>query len=177
MTLRSIPTGYEVYIVRQGRNASEARNIGIRKARAKIIVLCDDDIEFSEQFLKEVINSTKEGEITGLEGYYPFERWLITRFMAFHKSIWQKLGGFEERRSRGYYGDFGTDTDFCLRAERMGIRIRKLPMNSIYHHAHERNVSVGEKIGWMLYLWKRHPAKVTVPVLRLCFRRMTGIQL
>ena len=177
LTLSSIPTGYQVHVIRQGRNAGEARNIGIRRARARIIILCDDDLAFDEQFLNKVITSTLEDEITGLEGYYPFERWLITRFMVFHKSVWQKLGFFEERRNQGYYGDFGTDTDFCLRAEKMGINIKKLSQDSVYHYEHDRKISMRQKISWLLFLWKRHAAKVTVPIVKLGIRRITGIQL
>ena len=115
--LDSIPQDCDVRLEREG-NENEARNRGIREARTEFIALCDDDINFTHDFLDSCLALAREGVIVGLEDYYPL-RWLISRFMLFAKSDWQKIGDFDESVRHG------AETEFCIRAEKLGFKYVK----------------------------------------------------
>lgn len=168
-TTDSIPAGCDVRLEREG-NENEARNRGIRNARTPYIALCDDDIGFTHQFLDKCLSLADYGVITGLEDYYPL-RWVISRFMVFTKSDWEKIGGFDESVRHG------AETDFCIRAEKLGFKIIRLPRQSVVHFEHERPAYHRNHVKWLWYLWWRHPKEMTVPAFKLAFRKLTGIQL
>lgn len=167
--LDSIPQGCDVRLEREG-NENEARNRGIRNARTEYIALCDDDIHFAHDFLDRCLALAKEGLIVGLEDHYPL-RWLISRFMLFAKSDWQKIGDFDESVRHG------AETEFCIRAEKLGLKIVRLPRSSVFHFEHEKPAYHRTHVKWLWYLWRRHPRQMTVPALKLIFRKITGIQL
>jgi len=168
-TLDSIPEGCDVKLEREG-NENEARNRGIKSAKTEYIALCDDDINFTCEFLDRCLTSADNGVIIGLEDYYPL-RWVISRFMLFTKSDWQKIGSFDESVRHG------AETEFCLRAEKMGFKIIRLPRNSVVHFEHEKPAYHKTHVKWLWYLWWRHPKHMTVPAFKLVFRKITGIQL
>lgn len=168
-TTDSIPPGCEVRLEGEGYE-NEARNRGILCARAAYIALCDDDIRFTREFLNRCLALVQPGVIIGLEDYYPL-RWLISRFMMFTKSDWQKIGGFDESVRHG------AETDFCIRAEKLGIKVVRLPRNSVEHVKHERPDYHKTHVRWLWYLWHRHPKQMTIPAFKLVFGKLTGIRL
>jgi len=168
-TTDCVPAGSDVRIEREGYE-NEARNRGIRNAKTEYIALCDDDIHFTHEFLDKCLALANQGVIVGLEDYYPL-RWLISRFMLFTRSDWEKIGAFDESVRHG------AETDFCIRAEKLGFKIVRLPRQSVEHIEHERPAYHKTHVKWLWYLWRRHPNQMTVPAFKLAFRKITGIQL
>lgn len=168
-TLDSIPEGCDVRLEREG-NENEARNRGIKEAKTGYIALCDDDINFTYEFLDKCLALAKQNVIVGLEDFYPL-RWVISRFMLFTKSDWQRIGSFDESVRHG------AETEFCLRAEKLGFKIIRLPRSSVVHFEHEKPAYHKAHVKWLWYLWRRHPRQMTVPAFKLVFRKITGIQI
>lgn len=166
ITLQSIPEGYPVYIQKE-KGDYIARNTGIKKAGEGIIICCDDDITFSQEFLSHVLSLVKPGIMIGLEDYWPF-RWCITRFMAFDKSDWDAVGGFDE--TKGWYG--GPDTDFCIRLEKAGVSIIRIPQSMVEHHDSEKILPFKTKVIDNLWLWYRHPIIMTYPIMQMLGRKI-----
>jgi GT2 family glycosyltransferase len=149
MTLESIPDGVETEVV-VGEPRPVARNLGAERTSGDVLVFCDDDISFEEEFFWKQINATAEGSITGLAdwdfGY------LITRFMVVHRSDFESLDGFDTRLN------YMEDTELCLNAISRGMSLRSLPRDSVYHEEHD---SVGKNRAVLvkntLYLARKYP--------------------
>lgn len=149
MTLESVPDEVETEVV-VGEPRSVARNIGAERTSGNVLVFCDDDIAFEEDFFWKQIESTDEGTVTGLEdwdfGY------LITRFMVVHRSDFKSLGGFDEQIN------YMEDTDFSLNALSHGLELRALPRDAVKHKEHD---SVGKSrlvlLKNTLYLATKYP--------------------
>src|SRR4030067_1382796 len=88
-TLESIPKESPYFVIREGTRG-EARNIGARLAKTEYICFCDDDIEFTEIFLKYVLSLANESTIIGLQAYWPSPL-LLSRFMLLKKCIWDDV--------------------------------------------------------------------------------------
>jgi len=168
-TTGSIPGACTVRLEREGYE-NEARNRGIKNARTDYIALCDDDISFTAEFLDRCLKLVGPGIIVGLADYYPL-RWLISRFMLFTRPDWERLGGFDESVRHG------AETDFCIRAEKLGLKIVRLPRGSVAHIEHSRPAYHKTHLRWLWYLWRRHPAQMTLPALKLAIGKITGIRL
>jgi len=162
-TIESIPRGVEVLIIREG-NRSEARNKGAHMASGEILVFCDDDIVFTEDFFWEVIKRKKDREIIGLEDY-DFGL-LLTRFMVVSKKEFMDINGFDESLNHM------EDTDFCLRAKKKGYKLVKLPRDSVIHIEHECRVRRWER--WLHYfkLLKKHKLEFLILLLKLVKRKV-----
>jgi len=105
-------------------NRSVGRNEGIKKAKGNIILSSDSGCILDKNWVKEITKPFKDQAIEVVAGYYKgapsnvFQKSLIpfvlvmedkikdkeeflpaTRSMAFKKSIWQKIGGFDEKLS------------------------------------------------------------------------------
>jgi GT2 family glycosyltransferase len=169
--LDSIPADCSLYIEKEG-NDYQARNMGIRKAKTDIIIVCDDDIKFSKDFLDLVLSKMEKNTLVGLEDYYPM-RWCITRFMCFWKEDWERIGGFDEEK-RGYGGP---DTDFCIKMEKAGVKIIQLPRDSVEHIYPEKKRPAMDELRNLLYLMRRHPRQILIPAFKLIFRKITKIEL
>jgi len=155
-TINSIPKECEIVISRK-KPLGAARNDGIARATKKWIILCDDDIEFSEHFLGLLCELANECTIIGLEGYYP-SPFVIGRLMMFAKSAWIELGGFDERAH-------GDETEWQMRAIEHGYNIVRLSRSCVYHYPH-RKVKPKTELGNILYLLRKHP-KFPLHLLRL----------
>ena len=170
-TLDSIPSEYNVIVERDYEfSENRARNRGIKRAETEYVALCDDDIAFDGLFLDRCLSLRCQGVIVGLADYHPL-RWVISRFMLFAKSDWEKIGGFDESVNHG------ADTDFCIRAEKLGMKTMSISRNSVLHIEHEKPYFHRQHIKWLWYLWRRHPRQMTVPAFRLIFSKMTGIRM
>lgn len=128
LTLESVPDSVETEVV-VGKPRSEARNLGAERTDGDVLVFCDDDIVFDEEFFWEQVEGTERGTITGLEDW-DFG-WLITRFMVVHRADFERLGGFDEHLN------YMEDTEFCLNALSHGMELRSLPRDAVYHEEHE----------------------------------------
>jgi glycosyltransferase involved in cell wall biosynthesis len=170
-TVSSIPPECEAIVERDNEcRENKARNRGIAKAKAGYIALCDDDIEFPRELVEESLRICRQGVIVGLEDYYPL-RWVISRFMVFAKADWERLGGFDESVRHG------AETDFCIRAEKLGMRTVRLPQGSVSHVEHAKPAYHRQHTRWLWYLWRRHPRQMTVPAIKMAVRKITGVEL
>jgi len=155
-TIESIPEECEI-VISHAKPLGAARNDGIARATRNWIILCDDDIEFSEQFLGLLCELAEEHTIIGLEGYYP-SPFVIGRLMMFAKSAWIELGGFDERAH-------GDETEWQMRAIEHGYNIVRLSRSCVYHYPHKK-VKPKTEFGNILYLLRNHP-KFPLYVLKL----------
>lgn len=84
---------------------------------------------------------------------------VVGAFMFIRKSVWQALGGLDER-----FFFFFEETDFCLQASRKGFRIVHLPAIHVWHDQGQtaKQISVGARIEYWrsryLYFAKNHAA-------------------
>ncbi len=74
-TMDSILDDCPVFIEREG-NLNQARNKGIRKAMTEIVIVCDDDIKFSKDFLNLVLSKNGRKTLIGLEDYYAMKGYI-----------------------------------------------------------------------------------------------------
>uniref|UniRef100_UPI00403EFC4E glycosyltransferase family 2 protein n=1 Tax=Haladaptatus sp. DJG-WS-42 TaxID=3120516 RepID=UPI00403EFC4E len=149
LTLQSVPSNVEVCVVTEG-NRAEARNIGASRTNGKILVFCDDDIRFSENFFWEQVLNLEERTICGLLDF-DFNL-LLTRFFVVHRDAFEKLGGFDERLNHM------EDTEFCLNALTNGYNLQSIPRDSVYHKEHEsRGQGRWTTLKSILYLSARYP--------------------
>jgi len=158
-TLESLPEFVDRVVARdEGLNV--ARNRGIERADGDWIVLADDDITFPTRLTAILIDSMHPGQLVGLEDFWPMD-WVIGRFMIFHRSLWERAGGFDERRPHG------GDTDFAVRCEKAGGTTLRLPRNAIPHHDAESSFSKASHAEWLLYLLRRHPLTIAPKAVKL----------
>ena len=162
-TTTSIPKECEIIIPRSSP-LGRARNEGIEKATKEWIILCDDDIQFSEYFLtfvRELLTGKTKG-IVGLEAYYP-SPFIIGRLMAFSKKTWVDIGMFDIK-------SHGDETEWCMRAVENNYEIVRLSRSCVYHYPHKK-IKPKSEFGNLLYLLRKHP-KFPLYVLRLITTKM-----
>lgn len=163
-TRESIPGWLDV-VVATDDGLNVARNRGIERASGEWIVLADDDITFPTRVTTALIDSMHEGHLVGLEDFWPM-RYVIGRFMIFHRSLWDHVGGFDESRPHG------GDTDFAIRCEKAGARVLRLPRRLIPHHDATSEFSKFQHLEWLSYLVRRHPRRVAVPAIKLALKNL-----
>lgn len=146
-TVESIPPECAI-VVRRDHTPGKARNEGVYKSKTNWIVFADDDIEFSPVFLEFVLQLADEHSVIGLQGYAP-SPWLISRFMFFHRSVFDTVGALKEVRH-------GEETEWLIRAQKAGYILKGLPRESVYHYPHKKSTNKNEfrNLAWLLYL---HP--------------------
>lgn len=158
-TCDSLPEWLDV-VVATDEGLNVARNRGIERASGDWIVLADDDITFPTRVTAALIDSMHEGHLVGLEDFWPM-RHVIGRFMIFHRSLWDHVGGFDESRPHG------GDTDFAIRCEKAGARLVRLPRRLIPHHDATSEFSKLQHLEWLSYLVRRHPRRMALPAAKL----------
>jgi len=163
-TRKSIPEWLDV-VVATDEGLNVARNRGIERASGEWIVLADDDITFPTRLTAALIDSMHEGHLVGLEDFWPM-RYVIGRFIIFHRSLWEHVGGFDESRPHG------GDTDFAIRCEKAGARVLRLPRRLIPHHDATSEFSKSQHLEWLTYLFRRHPRRVAVPAIKLGLKNL-----
>lgn len=142
-----------------------ARNRGIERASGEWIVLADDDITFPTKLTAILIDSMHKGHLIGLEDFWPMQ-YVIGRFVVFHRSLWDYVGGFDESRPHG------GDTDFAIRCEKAGARVVRLPRRLIPHHDATSEFSKVQHIEWLTYLLRRHPRRTILPAAKLAAKNL-----
>ena len=132
----------------------DARNIGISKAKGRIIAFVDADCEANNDWIERIVNAHKSsypaigGAIAnGTQGnhlswaayFCEYSQWMpgtsaqwmedvAAANMSYKKSIFDKYGGFIE-------GTYCSDTEFHWRLAKDGIRIRFDPSLLVVHHS------------------------------------------
>lgn len=162
-TARSAPDWLEV-IVRQDDGRNRARNRGVERANGEWIVVADDDITFPTKLTSILVDGMKQHHLVGLEDFWPM-RWLLTRYMVFHRSLWEGVDGFDEGR------EHGGDTDFCMKCEKYGAKLCPLPRRTVPHHDVDTTFDTERHLEWLSYLFRRHPGKTAVPAAKLALAR------
>ena len=95
----------------------------------------------------------------GLQRYQPQAGasvdWVSGAFMAFKSSVFQSLGGFDER-----YFLYCEDVDICLRAQLAGYQLAKADIDVI-HHTRRSTLKSRQHLMWhlrsLLRLWGSEP--------------------
>ena len=125
-------------------NASRAYNEGVKATESDIVVLCDSDTYFSENYIEDVKKYVKWGWIT-TGGWVPEsfgEKLLATNQACFlYKSDYEKIGGHDEEFAKPN----ATDVAFCLRAKQKGVKSQLIPQAVYYHPptVQKRGLKVG----------------------------------
>lgn len=149
LTLDSIPDSVPTHVVRDG-TLNEARNQGVRQCDTDVVAIMDDDIAFTEALFRDLVDMAEENQLVGLAD--PEFGFVLGRVMIFHKSLFEAIGGFDERL-RSHNGD----TDFTLRAHRHGFEIVRVPENIVFHKEHERSITTFDRVWRLAYLCGKHP--------------------
>ena len=149
LTLESVPDSVPTHVVREG-TLNEARNRGVKQSDAEIVAIMDDDIAFPEELFEGLVNMASPDRLVGLAD--PEFGLVLGRTMIFHRSLWRRIGGFDERL-RSHNGD----TDFALRAHHHGFEIVRVPELILFHKEHERSITTFDRAWRLLYLCGKHP--------------------
>ncbi|MEZ3144850.1 glycosyltransferase family 2 protein [Halobaculum sp. MBLA0143] len=167
----TIPEEAEL-LVRRDDGLNVARNAGVAAAERDWIVIADDDIEFPTETVRRVVDEGDRSTLAGLADFEPL-RWIIGRLMIFHRSLWERVGGFDEHRHHG------GDTDFAIRVERAGGTVRQLDRDAVPHYDEDtgEGMTTTEHAEWLWYLTRRHPRQfgpVAVRLVARALRRVPG---
>jgi hypothetical protein len=163
-TTESLPEWLDV-VVATDDGLNVARNAGIEAADGEWIVLVDDDVTFPTRLTATLVDSMHRGHLVGLEDFWPM-RYVIGRYMVFHRSLWRAVGGFDDDRRHG------GDTDFAIRCEKAGARVLRLPRRLIPHHDSTSEFSTAAHAEWLWYLLRRHPRRAAVPAAKLALKNL-----
>lgn len=163
-TVESLPEWIDPVIAdEEGLNV--ARNAGIRRADEEWIVLVDDDVTFPTRLTAWLLDAAHPLHLVGLEDYWPMDG-VLGRFMIFHRSLWKRIGGFDESRPHG------GDTDFIIRCRNTGASVIQLPRRLIPHHDAAGEFTTVEHIEWLSYLVRRHPQQMVPKAAKLLLRKL-----
>lgn len=153
------------------KNAYAARNMGAQIAKGELILFTDSDCVVDREWAKRVVVSFKDDTIAAVFGKvlaykpqtplevfgnrYVFNRaqrpfeYIIGGNCAIRRSMFKKLGGFDERFNSG------ADIDFSIRLRQCGFRIQYEPRAIVYHKHRENMRQLFKQYkkygaGWML---------------------------
>jgi GT2 family glycosyltransferase len=163
-TRESLPDWLDV-VMATDEGLNVARNRGIEAADGEWIVLADDDITFPTCLTASLVDAMHDRHLVGLEDFWPM-RYVIGRFMLFHRSLWRAVGGFDESRPHG------GDTDFAIRSKKVGAGVLRLPRRLIPHHDATSEFSKLRHLEWLTYLLRRHPRQTALPALKLVLKNL-----
>jgi glycosyltransferase involved in cell wall biosynthesis len=131
--------------VRSGLTIAQGRNYGIKKATGDIIAMSDAGCILHNDWLEKITEPFEKKNADIVAGFYrmtgscsiqkalavylgiPPQRFDSERFlpsarsMAFKKSLWQKIGGFNEKLDRA-----GEDTLFNYQAVKLGAKFARV---------------------------------------------------
>lgn len=165
MTRESVPDFWDLIVEREG-NISEARNRGSHKADEGYLVFTDDDVSFDYEEVGLIIENLGKMTIAGIRGHSL--GMLKGRMMIMRKSSFDDVGGFDEDMS------WSEDSDFCIRSEKKGYRLKQLPRNLVKHKPHEKREKMwGGK--WHYYLLKKHGFNYAKRFIKAFFRKIWSL--
>ena len=176
----------EVKVIKHTKNRgfSSAVNIGIKNAKGDLIVLLNNDVRPSEDYLYSPVKLFKDDKVFAVslheegfgwaKGYFKngfLEHeggdvgkkvhdtfWVSGGSGIFKKSIFQKLGGFDEKLFNPFYWE---DVDLCYRARKRGYKLLWDPNSHVVHN-HESTINKIPKFkknlilqrNQLLFIWK-----------------------
>lgn len=142
------------YVYQQNKGPAAARNLGVNKAEGDIIAFIDDDCIVSKNWLESIADtfaekpdiavcgtfpySTKDMHVKNLkphpERYFTFEYMpasiISTNNCALYKSVFHKIGGFDE----SFVLTGGEDPDFIYRLLKNGYKVYHTAKLIVFHH-------------------------------------------
>lgn len=143
---------------------SSARNLAIERSTGDLIVFCDDDAVYENDFLEKVNSLYSEDNFKDVYIYkvleiesgkpygnrnYPekIEKLKIDDLMKLglslslilHREFAKEVGGFDERLGVGTGLGCGEESDFLLRCLSLGANVRYTPNISVFHPAFDKN--------------------------------------
>lgn len=148
-TLDSIPQNITTHVIRDG-TLNEARNAGVERADSDVVIIMDDDIAFEESKLYDIANRVTPTTLIGVAE--EIVGLVLGRMMAFHKDLWESVGGFDERL-RSHNGD----TDFAIKAVKKGFHLERVPQYWFDHEEHPRSITPFDWAWRLAYLCLKHP--------------------
>ena len=169
----------EVIEQRDPRSLNHARNEGVREATSDNIIVLDDDLTFTESWLRKRITdarrSRRDHVVHGARGTGILDEvdWTDTKFrpilgrvMVFDRAAWRDADGFPDGLHHG------GDTVFALRAARAGWTVQPLP-HDFDHHDTADEYSFGENLQWLWTLTRAAPILVVprIPKIALASLR------
>ena len=131
------------------RGASRARNLGVRSARAPLVLLCDADDVVAPGWVSAMAHALQDFDLVG--GPLEFERlnaprlprpnvtvgaelpvvfglpYAVSANVAFHRALFDSLGGFDESIA------VGEDMDFGWRAHLAGFSMGAAPAAVVHY--------------------------------------------
>lgn len=137
---------------------SGARNLGIARASGEIIGLTDDDCWYEPEAVQNIRaafldNPTLDGAVAQwveqsaarpggpASGLLSLQAWRCFRggdassiTLFFKRSLFVRLGGFDERFGVGQWFGAAEETDFLLRALGSSARLAHCPQAKVHHH-------------------------------------------
>ena len=162
------------------KGISAGRNLGIDRAQTEFIGLTDDDCETPKNWLKElmvafavnsrigiVFGNVLSGPYDSRAGFTP--TYLLTKpllavnirdkhrvegisaCMGIRRSLWEKLGGFDEMLGTGGPFKSAEDTDFTIRALLAGYFVYETPNVRVVHQGFRTWEEGRNLIGGYLY--------------------------
>lgn len=133
-----------VFVRGSHRGPATARNLGIKRARGRIVVFIDDDCEAERDWLREIVRPFSCEEVVGVEGQVirhpnctPFTHFVenrhgrlyLTANMAYRRDALERVGGFDE----GYPHAAAEDWDLAFRILQQGGAIVFQPAAKVVH--------------------------------------------
>jgi glycosyltransferase involved in cell wall biosynthesis len=134
-------------IIQPNYGLATARNVSIRAAETEYILPLDADdklhptmVEKCLEVEADIVGTAQEtfGDYTATTYFNPnptHEMFLagnqINCSALFKKSMWEKLGGYDETMTEGY-----EDWDFWVRATKAGYSVKTIPILLLYYRKH-----------------------------------------
>lgn len=149
LTLESVPGEVDVEVVREG-TLNEARNLGTERAEHDRVIIFDDDISFSEDFFWNLADRITPNVLVG---HPDWDYGLVAgRVMAFHRSDWDRLGGFDETL-KSHMGD----TEFALKFVYGADGVERIDPDEVSHEPHDRSVTTWDRVWRTAYIAAKYP--------------------
>lgn len=185
-TIDFLATNYpNIKVLRQDENLffTKGVNTGFRATTADLVVLLNNDVDVRPHYLDHALTyftdpgvfavtlnevSSSWPDVSWQNGKFHFERgkdktkprysaWASGGSAVFNRRLWEKLGGFDEIYSPGYWEDI----DIGWRAWKMGYKIIWEPKSQI-EHQHESSfnklnhkyISSIKERNELLFTWK-----------------------
>lgn len=149
-----------MHLVERRPGLAAARNLAISRARGGILIFIDDDCEIDAHYLRDLECHYEGGEDALIRGGrvelgdvsdLPFtikrssarERFtssvhpggfVLGCNMTMHREVALRVGAFDERFGAGAPLRSAEDTDYLVRAYRLGIPIEYVPDMVVFHH-------------------------------------------
>lgn len=151
-------------VVERRRGLAAARNAGMERSRGRILIFIDDDCEVDLHYLRDLERHYAGGERLVIRGGrvelgdardLPFTikrspeparftpdvhpgGFILGCNMTMHREVARRVGRFDERFGAGSALQSAEDTDYLVRAFKLGIPVEYVPDMNVLHY-HGRN--------------------------------------